>query len=464
VRQSGKVSVYRLLEYVTQQVIGAAAQLGKPQNPTLRGRIDGELTWPIFLPGTHYQTAFPERVRPQITHDLYSLEAYGFPKTQLQHWAGTIPSLNSLQLAALNEFKLLEGEHLLVSAPTSSGKTMIGELAALKGVLERKRALFLLPLKALVADKYKSFTKTYGSFGIITIQATGETDDITPLLRGQYDICLLTYEKFAAVVLAHPYILDSVGTVVVDEVQTISDKSRGVNLEFVLTILRMRRRQGIEPQIIALSAVIGDTNGLERWLKARLLRRNERPVPLDEGILLEDGRFRYENISSRFLSAQTDPRSLIVRVLGAAKQLLPQGMQAEEIVEFLESSFGAFQQLQFSQQWQWDRAQLSEAIQSLLTHQLIERADSERYCLTPLGKLAGEAGVEVESVIRLRDCLALLAPDSLNDPTLLTVTQLTVELDLVLFPINKKSTNNEPHTWRRELQGLGVPPALLEAL
>jgi len=35
------------------------------------------------------------------------------------------------------------------------------------------------------------------------------------------------------------------------------------------------------------------TNGLERWLGARLLRRKERRVPLDEGILLADGRFRY---------------------------------------------------------------------------------------------------------------------------------------------------------------------------
>src|SRR5262249_44741778 len=43
----------------------------------------------------------------------------------------------------------------------------------------------------------------------------------------------------------------------------------------------------------ALSAVIGDTNGLERWLGARLLRREERPVPLFEGLLCADGRFRY---------------------------------------------------------------------------------------------------------------------------------------------------------------------------
>ena len=73
----------------------------------------------------------------------------------------------------------------------------------------------------------------------------------------------------------------------------IADESRGANLEFILTLLRMRRRHGLEPQVIALSAVIGDTNGLERWFGGRLLRRIERPVPLDEGVLCYDGRFRY---------------------------------------------------------------------------------------------------------------------------------------------------------------------------
>lgn len=667
VQQFGKLAVYRLLEYVTQRVMDAAAQLGKPQHPTLRGQIDGELIWPVFKPGTHYRAAFPERAHPEVTSGIQSLEPYKFPPALLQAWAAAIPSLNPLQLAALNEFKLLDGEHLVVSAPTSSGKTLIGELAALRGVLERKRALFLLPLKALVSDKLRSFNATYGLFGIVTIAATGETDDITPLLRGQYDLCLLTYEKFAAVVLANPHILEQVGTVVVDEVQMIADESRGVNLEFILTLLRMRQRQGIEPQVIALSAVIGDTNGLERWLGSRLLRRNERPVPLDEGLLLADGRFRFidgvsgkeqiteplfqpqrntgtsqdwviplvrrlvnegkqvivfretkgeargcalylarelglppaqvtldalpigdpskashnlqlalqggvafhtselapderraieeqfradnttlrviaatttlamgvntpasavvivglthpvpsgssksysvaeyknlagragrlgytdrgvsyllaldshqeygawnqyvngtpEHLCSRFLSAKTDPRSLIVRVLVAVQQVLPQGISAEDIIEFLEASFGAFQQAQLSQQWRWNHHQLVEALQDLLNHRLVETDEGERYYLTLLGQLAGEAGVEVESIIRLVNCLTPLAPGSINEPTLLTATQLTVELDQVLFPINKRSTTKEPNTWKQELQRQGVSPILLNAL
>jgi superfamily II helicase len=37
---------------------------------------------------------------------------------------------------------------------------------------------------------------------------------------GQYDVCPMTYEKCAALVLGQPHILNDVGTVVVDEVQS----------------------------------------------------------------------------------------------------------------------------------------------------------------------------------------------------------------------------------------------------
>lgn len=289
----GKVTLYRLLEYVTKRVTAAAAQIGRPQTPTLRGRIDGELTWPVFVPGARYNAAFPERAPAEVTKEIASLANAGFPEGLIQAWAGAIPSLNALQVSAINEFGVLDGDHLVVSAPTSSGKTMIGELAALRSVLDRRRALFLLPLKALVADKRRHFQALYGPFGIRTIEATGETDDITPLLRGQYDIALLTYEKFAAIALTFPHVLSQAGVIVIDEAQMIADLGRGANLEFILTLIRMQRRSGVEPQMIALSAVIGDTNGLEHWLGARLLRRNERPIPLDEGLLLDDGRFRF---------------------------------------------------------------------------------------------------------------------------------------------------------------------------
>ena len=293
IREGDRIRVLRMLDYVARRVVDAARQIRKEQEPAVRGTFDGEFTWPVLSPGAVYQAAFPDRGRPIATTDITSLAPFGFPQAVLEAWAGEIPALNQLQLDAINEFGILRGEHVVASAPTSSGKTMLGELAAVRGALDRRRALFLMPLKALVNDKLRHFQRVYGPFGIRTIEATGETDDVTPLLRARYDIALLTYEKFTALALTHPYVLEQVGTIVVDEVQMIADEGRGANLEFIMTLLRMRRRDGVEPQVIALSAVIGDTNGLERWLGGRLLRRVERPVPLDEGIICHDGRFRY---------------------------------------------------------------------------------------------------------------------------------------------------------------------------
>jgi len=664
VRQAGKISVYRLLEYVTERVSTAAEQLGKPQHPTLRGQMDGALSWPRFTPGPLYQAAFPEYAEAKATAEIQSLGAYGFPQALLAAWAGAIPTLNQLQIDAINDFSLLRGDHLVVSAPTSSGKTMIGELAALKGAIGRRRAFFLLPLKALVNDKHQHFARIYGDFGLRTIRATGEiTDDIPALMRGQYDICLMTYEKFAALVIGAPHLLSQVGTVVIDEVQMIADQSRGANLEFLLTLLRMRRREGLEPQLVALSAVIGDTNGLEAWLAARLLRRNDRPVPLDEGVLRADGSFRFiaatgdeqvlsghiqrqygkdtsqdwviplvrrlvkegkqvivfreqrgqargcalylarelglapaqtaiealptgdpsdasialrtalaggvafhisdldrterqvieqefrrsgttlrviaatttlamgvntpaeavvivglehppdptpysvaeyknmvgragrlgfaergtsyllalsprdeeyywsryvrgvpEDIESRFVSRDTDVRSLIIRVLVAAQRSARQALSADDAIEFLEGSFGAFQERRRAENWVWDRDRLAEALADLEAHKMIEPDKAGRYHVTPLGRLSGESGVEVESITRLVDALADIEPEAITDPTLIAATQLTVELDGVLFPLNKKSTQKEPQTWPSELRRQGVASSVLRAL
>ncbi|MCK4956640.1 MAG: DEAD/DEAH box helicase, partial [Candidatus Cloacimonetes bacterium] len=247
VRSAGKISIFKLLEYVSKRVIDAADSYGHPQNPALRGTLDTNITWPIFQCGDLFRKYFPDHSNAIATSELQSLEAFGFPSEAINGWASSIPALNELQFTAINQFKILAGQHVVVSAPTSSGKTMVGELASLKCVLEGKKALFLLPLKALVNDKLRQFTDIYSLLGIKTIEATGESDDISPLLKGQYDICLLTYEKFLSVILGNPHVLEQVGTVVVDEVQMIADKSRGANLEFLLTLLRMRRAEGIEP-------------------------------------------------------------------------------------------------------------------------------------------------------------------------------------------------------------------------
>jgi helicase len=171
-----------------------------------------------------------------------------------------------------------------------------------------------------------------------------------------------------------------------------------------------------------------------------------------------------EDLTSRFLDAETDARSLIVRVLVAARRAAGEGVTQDEIVDFLEASFGAFQATQSSDGWRWSRRDLLAALADLKDHGLVETDANGSYQLTQLGRLAGESATEVQSIIRLVDCLGPLQPNEITDPALITASQTTKEMDQVLFPINKKSTQKEPQLWPNELRGQGVPRQLLSAL
>lgn len=294
VLDAGSVPFLKLAQFVTQSVEAAAATFRHNQQPALRGSLNGEIRLPLLERGPIFFGFFPLAVTTSVTADLTSLAPYGFPAAVIDALRGSVPSLNELQLQAINDKGLFAGEHLVVSAPTSSGKTMIGELAALRAHMRGERTYMLLPLRALVNDKYEDLKGKYEAVGLRVIRSTGEiADDNDALMRGKFDIALLTYERFTALAVVAPFLLRNVGLVVVDELQMIADEGRGANLEFLLTYLRAQRVLGVEPQLVALSAVIGDTNGFERWLGARLLVSTQRPVPLEEGTIDLSGSFHY---------------------------------------------------------------------------------------------------------------------------------------------------------------------------
>lgn len=283
--QSDGIPLLVLLDHITTHVLDSAKLLGEIQTPTLYGSIEGAPALPRLTPGPSYAAAFPGRVRPPAVEAWDSLLPYGFSEAVIDRWSAAMPGLNQLQLSAINDFGVLDGKSLVVVAPTSSGKTMIGELAAVREAEAGARAIMLLPLRALVNDKYDYMRRMYGDH-LTIVRATGEyADEIGAIYSGQFDMALFTYEKFLSVVTGSPWVLRGVSLVVLDEAQNISDPNRGPNLEFLLALLRSGHARGGAPQIVALSAVIGDSHGFERWMNAGLLKTEERPVPLRESIV-----------------------------------------------------------------------------------------------------------------------------------------------------------------------------------
>lgn len=329
------LSLLSLIEYVIRHVEADALQMGEVQTPTMRGRLDGAPLWPVLRAGDTYAALFPGQVRPHATADAASLIHFGVAPEVVSAWSGSIDQLNDLQLSAINDFGLMDGEDLVVTAPTSSGKTLIGELAALRAAGVGERSVFLLPMRALVNDKYRQFVDTYGPLGIRTIRATGEhSDEVPDLLRGRFGIALLTYEKFSMLALANPHVLDLATTVVVDETQTLADPTRGSNLEFLLTLLNSRRGRTGAPQIITLSAVVGNLGGLDRWLGGRNLHSEVRPIPLVEGVLDPSGGLHFvdedgsDGQTPAFIQPTWDNGSrrllipLVQRLVGEGKQVI----------------------------------------------------------------------------------------------------------------------------------------------
>ena len=170
-----------------------------------------------------------------------------------------------------------------------------------------------------------------------------------------------------------------------------------------------------------------------------------------------------EDLTSQFLQGDTDPRTLILRVLATAEHTA-KGMTADDIVGFLEASFGSFIQRRRVSSWNSDNSALANSLRELSTHKVVESDNGGFYHLTPLGNLSGVSGIEVESIIRIVDGLAGLSSMAISDPTLLAACQLTAELDQVLFPINKKSSQKEPQAWFGQLRNQAVPESVLYAL
>jgi len=227
---------------------------------------------------------------------IRDLERFGIDPQVIQIWEERYgPDLLPVQAKAITQFPLLQGGSLVVFAPTTSGKTFIAEMLALFSIQKGKRVFYLVPTKALAEEKFAQFREAYRSLGLVTAISTRdhrEWDEV--ILTKGFDIALVVYEKLQSLLVARPSLLEEIGVMILDELQMLSDEERGPTIELLLTKLLRAR---VRPQLLGLSAVLGEGKALAQWLQADLFIEEKRPIELRKGIFCR-GIFSYREHNS----------------------------------------------------------------------------------------------------------------------------------------------------------------------
>ncbi|WP_088549805.1 DEAD/DEAH box helicase [Paenibacillus aquistagni] len=256
--------------------------------------------------------------------NISELYTFYFPEDIVEIWKNAgFHELLPIQKEAI-EKGLFKGQNLLVVAPTSSGKTFIGEMAAIQYSYINKKSIYLVPFKAVADEKYEEFKDKYNNLGInIRISDGDHREDDEDIRVGNYHIAVMTYEKLSGMLIANPSLLNNCDCVIVDEVQMMSDPQRGGNLELLLTKMKESYKK---TQIIALSAVLDSLNGFDKWLEAEVIKVNQRPVELRQGVLFTNGKFEYKEWNTSLIGDEqinaTNLYDLIQYLLDSKEQIV----------------------------------------------------------------------------------------------------------------------------------------------
>ncbi|WP_255151510.1 ATP-dependent DNA helicase [Halorarius halobius] len=189
-----------------------------------------------------------------------------------------IESLYPPQAEAV-EAGVTEGESLVASIPTASGKTLVAQLAMFAAVNRGGKALYIVPLRALASEKRDEFA-AFEQYGLSVGVSTGNYDSDGEWLA-EKDVIVATSEKVDSLVRNGAPWIDQLDCVVADEVHLVDDRNRGPTLEVTLAKLRGRNP---DLQVVALSATIGNADELADWLDAALVDSTWRPIELRKGV------------------------------------------------------------------------------------------------------------------------------------------------------------------------------------
>ena len=200
-------------------------------------------------------------------------------------------SLNRIQ-SALAGIALETHKNMLVCAPTGAGKTNVALLTILQTLglyglashsldLNAFKIVYIAPMKALVQEMVKTFTKRLSPFGITVSELSGDVQLNKAQLEGTQMI-ITTPEKWDVITRKHygdtRSFTTNVKLVIIDEIHLLHDE-RGPVLESL--VARILRSGSKDIRLVGLSATLPNFLDVASFLRVE-----------ESGLFHFDGRYR----------------------------------------------------------------------------------------------------------------------------------------------------------------------------
>jgi len=217
---------------------------------------------------------------------------------------------------------IVEGNHILVTAPTGSGKSLPAEFALEYFHSKGKKTIYCSPIKSLSNQKFYDFTQKYPTIrvGIITgdIRCNPDADVLimtTEILLNKLYQIKSNSIKINSSVSFEMDIETELGCVIFDEIHMINDSNRGVVWENSIILLPKHI------QIIGLSATLDNPVRFANWIETRgdvektndkivyLTSKKDRSVPLTHYSFITVTQGVFKAIKDK--AVQTEIRSII---------------------------------------------------------------------------------------------------------------------------------------------------------
>jgi len=221
---------------------------------------------------------------------------------------------------------LKKAENILITYPTSAGKSLIAFLYASHRLKKNPKGIIMYacPLHSLASEKREDFASVFK--GIASVGITiGDMQSTKTWNLGKYDIIVITYEKLDSLLRkTQEYTWTKrISVVIIDEIHKIEDDSRGPIIEDMIVKLKQKKIA-----ILGLSATIANKDDIVKWLgkdsNALLSESDFRPVPLERGLLCEKNGndiIMYEDRNDPVKKVLADPvMNLIIKLINEKVQ------------------------------------------------------------------------------------------------------------------------------------------------